>query len=631
MPVNFQTAPGVQLTRACFAANQYEHNAFQKCFSNLLAVGFRRFVADVYWDPLRQEWSLCPVEMPRSDGDPSDGGEVQVSTGQTVVPSSDTSKAVIPVSTVPVPPGGKKRQETSTSDLPLAPQSSVPPTSSSSSVSSSVSASASPSPTIITFPNPNGAPMLQIGNYNCTSQTTFDLLTGILNNFLESTSTTTGASLILFSFNLHAAASLTNPNGPAPSLSPNQLPGSGQLLSDLLRGNLSDDIYRPTRLADQRADLNDSWYNVAWNSRPLQGYYVKSENAQGQLSTTSGWPTEAFMEFKELFRLIASFGSVDPQMKSYNIAGDSGYVFPPGTIAREIETSVGSDGQVTSGCLFSASEDAITSATNSSWAVSTAPPLDISAQPDLFSPIPSIGNMTACGTTPLLNQTLAGSTADKNPLPYAAYVHSTLWTFAPGEPLNATQGDKDDSINRCVVMMKSPYPSRWRVADCRDSHRVACHDPENPYKWRISDKPATYNDAESQCTAPYRFSVPHTALENSHLYAEFLASSSPSSPSSSSDSSSNNNNNNNDVLYLNLNSINTPDCWVVGRNETCPYLPTAETDRTKIVVVPTVAAVIIFLLAVMTFFLKCAANRRENKRGRKRRLVDGWEYEGVPS
>lgn len=617
MPISFHTVPAVSLTQACFTNNQYEHNAFQKCFSNLLGVGFRKFVVDTYWDPLRKVWSLCPVELPRSNEDSSNDGDVPVETGPVVVPSSDTLMADIPLSTIALPPGAQKRQETSApasaSASSFAASSSVVLSlSSSPTLSSSTSAA---TPTIIDFPNPNGPPLLQIGSYNCTSLTTLGLLTGILEDFLETTATTTGAALILFSFNINAASSLTDPDAPAPYLSQDQLPGSEQRLSSVLQGNLSDDIYRPSSLSDQRANLDSSWYNVDWNNLPLEGYFEDSTNADGNVFTRSGWPTEAYMEFQDLYRLVASYGTVAPQMGEYKIEEDSDYIFPPRTLMKEVATSIGTDGRVTSGCLFNPSDDTIHFA-NSSWAISSAPQLDVSGNPDLLSPIPSINNITACGITPLLNQTLAGTTADKNPLPYAEYVHSTLWSFAPGQPLNTTSED-DSNSNRCVVMMKSPYPSRWRVSDCRESHRVACHDPSEPYNWIVSSSATTYDNADSYCAPPYRFSVPHTALENSHLFSAFQ-SATPDSKDT-------------EALYVNLNSIGTPDCWVVGKNGTCPYLPTTETDRTKIVVVPTVAAVIIFLMAAMTFFVKCAANRRENKRGRKRRLVGGWEYEGVPS
>jgi hypothetical protein len=40
-----------------------------KCVSNLLAVGFRRFDVDVYWDTARGIWSLCPASLGPSNID----------------------------------------------------------------------------------------------------------------------------------------------------------------------------------------------------------------------------------------------------------------------------------------------------------------------------------------------------------------------------------------------------------------------------------------------------------------------------------------------------------------------------------------------------------------------------------
>jgi hypothetical protein len=130
---------------------------------------------------------------------------------------------------------------------------------------------------------------------------------------------------------------------------------------------------------------------VDWNNRPLEGYFEDSRNADGDHFTESGWPTEAYMEFQDLYRLVASYGTVAPQMGKYDIKTDSDYIFPPGTLLKEVATSVGADGRVTSGCLFSPSDDTINSA-NSSWAISSVPQLDVSGNPNLLSPISSISN-----------------------------------------------------------------------------------------------------------------------------------------------------------------------------------------------------------------------------------------------
>jgi hypothetical protein len=79
------------------------------------------------------------------------------------------------------------------------------------------------------------------------------------------------------------------------------------------------------------------------------GYYDDSNNADKQLFTESGWPTEAFMEFKQLYRVVTSYGTIAPQMSRYNIEPDLDDVFPPGTIVDEKTISFDSDGRVSAG------------------------------------------------------------------------------------------------------------------------------------------------------------------------------------------------------------------------------------------------------------------------------------------
>ncbi|KAF2998859.1 hypothetical protein E8E13_003738 [Curvularia kusanoi] len=479
----------------------------------------------------------------------------------------------------------------------------------SSALSAAPSASAQP---IISYPTTKGPPLLQIGRYNCTSQMTFGLLTGLLEDFLDETATTTGATITFLNLNIHAAATLADPDQPAPLLSQAQVPQSDDTLSAIVKGNLSSLLYTPATLAEQRADLNSSWYDVEWDNIPAGGYYSTSKNTAGNVFTESGWPTEALMEFQQFKRVIVGFGTVDKQMEAYNINDDLSNIFPPGTITRERQVSFASDGQVDSGCYFPSSTDAVTSEFNASFARATPPSINAGQNPDLMSPILSVSNLTRCGIVPFLNQSLAGTTADKNPLPYAAYVHSTLWSWAPGQPLNATRASS--TANRCVVMTNSPYPGRWEVGDCATRLRAACQDPGKPYYWEVSADKSEYTSAETLCRSPLQFAVPHTALENEYLYAAWQRSSAPDEP-----------------VFVDLNQLGTADCWVIGINGTCPYLQSTDTNRTRIVVVPTIAAVIIFVCAALTFFIKCASNRREDRRGRGRKMLDGWEYEGVPS
>ncbi|KAF3048424.1 hypothetical protein E8E12_011792 [Didymella heteroderae] len=607
VPIDFHTLAAISLAEACFVDNQFEHNAFMKCFSNLLGVGFPRFDVNVYWDALRSTWSLCPVQLPQDDDEAQNNAPVV--SGPTISISTGAATARVPEFTATMPQAIRIRQETTVASAPA----SLSSAGADQNHSSSPIATSSPSqPTVVSYPTVKGPPLLQIGRYNCTSQMTFGLLTGLLEDFLQATATTTGAAITFLNLNIYAAATLSDPNGPAPQLTPDQLPESGDTLSQVVNGNLSSLLYSANNLADQRVNLNSTWYNVEWENLPAQGYYQTSEDSTGTIITQNGWPTEAFMEFQEFKRVIVSFGTVDESMAAYNISGDFEDIFPPGTITREREVTFAATGEQTSGCFYPSSDVTVTSQSNSSFARASPSTINIDANPDLNASIASVANLTNCGIIPFLNQSLAGSTADKNPLPYAAYVHSTLWSWAPGQPLNITRGSS--TANRCTVMTNSAYPGRWEVADCANRYRAACQNPSDPYYWEVSSDTSDYNTAETLCRSPLQFAVPHTALENAYLHAALQGSREPNQP-----------------VYVDINQLDTADCWVIGINGTCPYLQSTDTNRTRIVVIPTVAAVIIFVCAALTFFIKCASNRREDRRGRGRKMVGGWEYEGVPS
>ncbi|KAF2870823.1 hypothetical protein BDV95DRAFT_607945 [Massariosphaeria phaeospora] len=624
VPINYLTVPAASLSSACFGHNQYENAAFQKCFSNLLAVGFRRFQVDVYWDPTRSVWSLCPVEVPpHAEQVSSTVAAAAISITPEQPRPSDlsllfTSETTLPTSS-PVEGGNnaRPRQEESlfsSSIQPSAVLSDVPSSTVSHISMLSSTAAKTASPSII---NENNV-LMQIGNYKCTSEMTLDFLTGVFNDFVDKTATTTDALFTFLILNIHSAASSTASDAPAQQPPSGQLPNSSHLITNIFQRNLTEELYTSQMLREDREKLNRTWLDGAWNTLPAAGYYQTSVGSNGNLVTQDGWPTEAYVEFKKYHRLVVSFGSMDPQMAEYNLEPELSTIFALGTFLEYRNTTFNTAGSVTSGCIFSPSEDTITPNTNSSWALSVVPNLDLAADPDKLSPIPAVTNLTSCGISPWTNSTLSGATADQNVAPYAAFVYSTLWTWAPGQPLNASASEGSQK-DRCAVMDTIRYPGRWQTADCDSQHRAACQDPANPYRWDISFSTASYPASETACPPGLVFSVPHTALENAHLLSAIRA-----HPSTQHRDTT-------EPVFLNLNSLDVQDCWVLEVNGTCPYDPPTDTNRLRIVVVPTVAAVIIFVCAALTFFVKCAANRREDKRGRRRRNVGGWDYEGVPS
>ncbi|KAL1607929.1 hypothetical protein SLS60_002868 [Paraconiothyrium brasiliense] len=632
IPINFHTVPWVSLRAACFGNGQYEDTSFQKCFSNLLAVGLRRFIVDTYWDASRSQWSLCPAQIPTAS---AAGSSSTVPVPAFTITSSLSSTSAGVTATVSKA-GFPKRQDgssdASSGSTRLSMESSSVPSPTSSSASggssrsgsSSSSSSATPAPSTSTSAPVQEGFLYQLGSYNCTSTITLNYLTGIFNDFLEATSTTTDASFTHLLLNIHAAASWQHPNEPAQQSSGDLLPqAAGNLLSNIMKGNLSEELYTPSKLADERANLRNSWNNVDPENKPRGGYYTVEGANGNDPSTEDGWPDEAYAQFSKYYRLIAIFGTIDPQMGGYNRSLDADTIFPSETISVQPDVSFSSSDSLNEGCLFDASDKTVTPQRNSSFAVAVVPPtLSVSSNPDLFSPIPAISNLTACGISPMLNHSLANTTADKNPLPYAAFTHSYLWSWAPGEPLNATDASISGATgNRCAAAYtEGAWPGRWHVVDCNTPLRVACQDPSSPYSWSISSHPKTYDSATNACASPSTFSVPHTPLENAHLLSAARAA--PPLDRSNINTSS---------ILINLNSMDVADCWVAEVNGTCPYLAPDDQDQTRIVVVPTVAAIIIFVVTALTFFVKCAANRRDDKRGRRRRMLEGWEYEGVPS
>ncbi|KAF2010450.1 lectin C-type domain-containing protein [Aaosphaeria arxii CBS 175.79] len=620
IPINYNTDPAVSLQAACFAHNQYASEAFAKCFSNLLAIGFKRFYVDVYWDSGRELWSLCPAQIP-----PAAQQEQEQQTSPTVLtvlpnaPSVITSSAsssgssadaLSSVPAGPIPVLKVRQDESSRGSEASQTQTSSPTAPTGVSVSSS---SATPS----ALPAPGYfESMIQVGRFNCSSQMSLSYIADILDDYFSDTDTTVEASLLSLILDIHAAASYSDPDAPAPMAS--NLPPSGGLLKDVVRGNLSEEVFTPDKLQSDRNNLEGSWYDVPRDQMPAIGYYDVQRNDTNQPITVDGWPTEAYIEFQRYLRILVGLGNIDPQMSNYDYTEDLGTIFRQGQLQVYHNTSIASSGTLTSGCMFDPSQNGITPETNSSWAVTNAPALSLSPNIDPQVPIASISNITSCGMGPILNTTLGSATADQNFQPYLAFTYSTLWTWAPGQPLN-TSSTRHEYMNKCVaIALTGPNPNRWVTVDCTMRMRFVCQSDDEPYKWTLSPESATYFLGDEACPSGYTFTVPHTSLEQAHLISSISSMQSmDGSPI--------------DRVYINFNSIDVPDCWTTGINATCPYQPRQDVNKTRLVVVPTVAAVIIFVLAVATFFVKCASNRTENMRGRRRRNVSGWVYEGVPS
>ena len=466
---------------------------------------------------------------------------------------------------------------------------------------------------------PDDQTLLQVGEYVCSTQLDFHLFLEVLYGHFANTEDNLNATTAYITLNIYPAASASSADGSDATPSQGNLPQGNNLLSSLITANNSQYLYTPQLLSDQRADLEKqgSWFTVRQPLLPDYMFYEVNKN-NNILSTPDGWPSESVVELARAQRMLAGFGNIDPRMQGYNFALDESTIFPPGYLQDSRNVDFATNGTITSGCIFDPNQASLSQA-NSSWATHHISNDTSAADPTtLRVRLAQASNLTDCGISPILNTTLLNASADIKPMPYKSYAMSTIWSWAPDQPRNfgTSDDDQDDGFaNRCAVL--NATSTRWQAHSCDNSHHVTCRaDNGNPFDFRIADASTAYDKAENACRGDVQFAVPRTALENSFLASKWREYRSEHDVED-------------ELLWVDFNDLDIEDCWVIGQNSTCPYQD-QKVGQGREVVVPTVAAVVVFVLAILTVFIKCAANRR-NTRRRRKRVDDGWDYEGVPS
>jgi hypothetical protein len=112
-------------------------------------------------------------------------------------------------------------------------------------------------------------------------------------------------------------------------------------------------------------------------------------------------------------------------------------------------------------------------------------------------------------------------------------------------------------------------------------------------------------------------------LENTYLYKYLLAQPETTINPASTDA-------NLREIYVDFNSIDVTSCWVTGGpGAKCPYESDPQQLEHRTVLVAAIAGIVILIITALTLFVKCNANRRNSRR--RKRVIEGWEYEGVPS
>ncbi|EME47712.1 hypothetical protein DOTSEDRAFT_42065 [Dothistroma septosporum NZE10] len=609
IPVNYVTHPGVVLTAGCFGHGKYDETAAALCFSNLLATGFRRVEADVFWDSSRALWSLCPVELGHTGAQLTTSASVAATPLQTatqlgtqVLDGNNFHVARLESTAVLSVPSLSSASQATPSLLTTATLTAGPTSTSAGTQAPTAAAT-----------DDSDQTLFQVGPYACTLGTDLTLLLRVLSAHLAATETNLNATTVALTLNVHTAASASDPSGPAKEPSEDDLPQTSSLLSSVLARNASAYLYTPDDLSSQRSNLNRSrsWFAYDTSQQP-DATFFNIDKEGGMWSTPDGWPSEDYMELLSYKRLLVGFGTVDPQMANYNFSGDESYIFAPDYLKTNREVTASSAGNITSGCFFDPNDSTLSNV-NSSWAVASLGDASTPPGDALTSILAQARNLTYCGISPILNGTLSNATADEDFRPYAQFVEKTIWSWAPGQPFNASSSENLQDY-RCASLNTSGY---WQASDCGQSRYGACRRDGLPYLWSISDTDAPYDRIDRACDDHSSFDVPRTSLESTYLLSEWRSWQKDHDDDSG------------PLLWLNFNNLDVSTCWVIGQNSTCPYDKRTDTS-TRQVVVPVVGGIIVFVLAILTILVKCAGNRQQSKR-RSRRGDNGWDYEGVPS
>jgi len=585
------------MTPACFGDGTYDEDATEKCLSNLLELQFRKFVIDLYWDTANSQFNLCPVAFP-----------------PTASNATTTAQAVPTVSSQPI-------FSTSLTGASIAARQSVNFTGTATAIlDGSVTTGSTPmsAAPVATVTGTTGNPLLDFGSVRCSRSLTLSSVISLFSDYVGTTSNTIDARLQFLEFSLHVAAPYEDPSL-IPSAPPtNQLPGFDELVGQRFSNSLNIYMYTPSALNTDRIDLNSSWFRAATRDHyPITQYFQTYINSQGNLATQNGWPNEVWLQVTQGRRLLLSWGQIAPQMQGYNFSADSGFVFAAGSLSADRQIGPDDIGRLASGCFYHENDFSV-ARPNSSWAV-TSPSFrgldDVGAL---------VGNITSCGIAPMLNDTLGNTGAQNNFLPYQNFSFSAVWSWAADEPKNASNPQVDtDSVGsqfRCALLDPSDgYQGHWRVEDCRRQYRAACRVANEPYVWRLSTYEVPYGFGSEACDGNSTFAVPRTGLENTYLYHHVLDS-----------ARTKRDNNPLSGLWVNFNSLDVESCWVdTGLNGTCSYYEDEEAVQRRQVLIPVIGALIILILTVLTFFVKCNTNRKNSRT--RRRGEGGWDYEGVPS
>ena len=322
------------------------------------------------------------------------------------------------------------------------------------------------------------------------------------------------------------------------------------------------------------------------------------QNYRGQYEV-SGWPSLNHFLYSVQRRVVISYINAD----SEEILS-SGLIFSADSLSFDLGNSSVS-------CPLT-DTTALTKRSNMSWRF-----LQSSFESN------DIRAYVMCGYSPIINNSYTSNTIQS----ISSLLEDSLsWSWASNEPntTTATQSNSTTLIaRRCAVInyIESNSSSYWAVSNCYDRKRALCRHNDDEFEWVISEESANYFSAHEQgegdfCPKNYTLSLPQTALQQKSVenYLHQLGSSDLE-------------------VWIDLNSVSVPDCWVAGGPyASCPYQKDVS-GRNFVAMVTPVSVFSIFTIVIL-IFLSWRKVPIQHNRKRWKRLINSHpssRAEGVPS
>ena len=444
IPISHILLPGINLTASWFWTQTYTVDNIT-AISDLFDMGYRRFELDLYWNNNTSVFQVCP---------------------QQIVTNSTTNNTRVITSTI-----SQDLATTISSSI----ATSFATTITTTSTSTASTPTATPDPTI---------PIQLANGYSCAPRANFEAVLDTIQSILSRTDNALQqAGLILLILNLHVLPSATSSNTTIDVSSISQSSLSAQINNTL--GNW---LYTPTTLAQERQNINASFFSDTANPVicPTAYYTVNVNNSTGIASTPNGWPSTRHLFEKQGRRFLIGFGTVDISTALYNINDDASTIFSPGTFGA-LSTLVPAESiqYQQSQCLGppgtvfgpTGQENFNTSTPiggNLTFALSQ------DATPSTSLSYTQVEAVVQCGLSPLIDSQLqytnSGALSPINP------IAGTIWSWLPpNEPENVTLpiNGSTQNVRACASLIADT--GRWVVLDCNTILSTACRTDNQAY------------------------------------------------------------------------------------------------------------------------------------------------------